>query len=522
MRDLADQILSHLKAAWQYRWYAAGVAWVVAVVGWIVVSQMPNRFEASARVYVDTQSALRPLLVGVTMQPDVGQLVAMMSRTLITRPNVDKVIRMADLDIKLKTPEEREQLITRLMKELTMKSAGGENIYTIAYTDRNSQEAKRIVQSLLTLFVEGSLGDKRKDSDSARRFIDEQLKSYSDKLVAAENAVMEFKRRNIGLMEGGEGRNYYTRLVEAQKAFNDATLELREAENARNAIKQQVAGEEPPSLLTGRDTSADGAAPINPEIDERIKELQKRLDALQLRYTDRHPDIVATLRMIDQLKEQRVQEAKQKKPAPARAQGQAQPQNTMAQQLSVSLAQAEATVASMKARVAEYDRRLRALKAAANAIPQVDAEYTQITRDYEVTKKNYDALLARRESAQITGDMEANASVLNFRVIDPPQVPSLPSAPNRPLLMSLVLLAALAGGVGFAFLLSQLRPTFVDERKLREVSGLPVFGTVVMAWTEAQLAKRKKELRLLVLSIVSLVSAYAAIMAMLVLTTARG
>jgi len=89
--------------------------------------------------------------------------------------------------------------------------------------------------------------------------------------------------------------------------------------------------------------------------------------------------------------------------------------------------------------------------------------------------------------------MEANTSVMNFRVIDPPQVPSVPNAPNRPLLMSLVLLGALAGGAGLAFLLSEVRPTFSDERRLREVSGLPVFGTVVMAYTDAQLAKRKKD-----------------------------
>jgi len=194
--------------------------------------------------------SVKALLSGVAVQPDVNQLVAMMSRTLISRPNVDKVIRMADMDIKIKTRMNGRQIVTRLTKELTIKSAGSENIYTIALSDTNPQQAKRIVQSLLTLFVEGSLGDKRKDSDAAKRFIDEQLKVYNDKLVAAESAVTEFKRRNLGLMQGGEGRNYYTRLVEAQNALNEATLELKEAENGRDAIKQQLAaGEAPPSLL---------------------------------------------------------------------------------------------------------------------------------------------------------------------------------------------------------------------------------------------------------------------------------
>jgi polysaccharide chain length determinant protein (PEP-CTERM system associated) len=513
MHELADQLLSHLKATWRYRWYAVVFSWIIALGGWIAVYLAPDRYEASARVYVDTQSVLRPLLAGLAVQPNVDQMLTMMSRTLISRPNLEKVIGMADMDIRLKTSEDREQLITRLTRELTIQSAGRENLYTIAYTDKNPQEAKRVVQSLLTIFVEGSLGDQRKDSDAARRFIDEQLKTYNEKLVAAENAVTEFRRRHMGLM-AGDRRDYYTRLVEAQAALSGATLELKEAENSRDAIKKQLAGDtEIPSLL-GDKSAGEG---VNPEIDARVQALEQKLDGLRLNYTEQHPDIVAIVRIIAQLKEQKKADAKLRKPSPSAAQA----QDPVYQQLTVSLASAEANVAAMKARVAEYGRRYNELKAAANAVPQVDAEFTQLTRDYEVTKRNYENLLSRRESAQISGDMETRASVMDFRVIDPPQVPSVPKAPNRRLLMSLVLLAALGGGLGVAFLISQIRPTFNDERRLREVSGLQVLGTVVMAWTEAQKARRTRGLVALLISFASLLSAYAAIMAGLVLTASR-
>lgn len=513
MHELADRLLSHLKGAWRYRWQAVIAAWLVAVGGWIAVTQVPNRYEASARVYVDTQSVLRPLLAGVAVQPNVGQIVTMMSRTLISRPNVEKVIGMADMDVKLKNPEDREQAITRLTKDLTIKSTGSENLYSIAYSDRDPQQAKRVVQSLLTIFVESSLGSKRQDSDSARRFINEQLKTYNDRLISAENAVTEFKRRHMGLM-GGEGRSYYTRLTEAQAAVSQAALEVKEAENSRDAIKKQMTvGEAAPVLL---DTQQASEA-ANPEIDERIKELQKKLDGLRLAYTEQHPDIIAITRMVEQLQEQKKKEAKLKKPAAAPSQG----ADPVFQQLSITHAAAEATVASARARLAEYERRYQALKASANSVPQVEAEYTQLTRNYEVTKKNYETLLSRLESAQISGDMEANSKVVDFRVIDPPQVPAAPSWPNRPLLMSLVLLGALLAGAAFAFLLSQLRPTFTDEHRLQQVSGLPVFGTVVMAWTPAQLARRKKGLVALLVSFLSLLSAYGAIMATFALTVAR-
>jgi protein tyrosine kinase modulator len=455
---------------------------------------------------------LRPLLAGLAVQPNVDQMVGMMSRTLISRPNVDRVIRMADMDIQLQSTNAREQMITRLTKELTIQSAGAENLYTIAYTDQNPQQAKRVVQSLLTIFVEGSLGNKRKDMGSAQRFINEQLKVYGDRLRAAENAMAEFRHTHLGQM-GGAQQNYYTRLGETQASLNQAQLDLKEAENSRDAIKKQLDGEDLPVLI-GEQGTAEAA---DPEIDGRIQSLNQQLDALRLKYTEQHPDIVAILRSIDRLKEQKQQKAKLRKPGSARPQS----QNVVSQQLSVSLAEAEANVASMKARVAEYEKRYSALKAAADTIPKVDAEYTQLTRDYEVTRSNYNSLLSRLESAQISGNMEASTSVMDFRVIDPPEVPSVPSAPNRPLLISMVLLAALGGGIGFAFLLSQVRPTLFDERRLREVSGLPVFGTVVWASTEARRAKQKKGLIAILVSFLALLSAYAAILATFTLTAAR-
>jgi polysaccharide chain length determinant protein (PEP-CTERM system associated) len=337
------------------------------------------------------------------------------------------------------------------------------------------------------------------------------LKAYSDKLVAAENAVTEFKRKNLGLMPK-EGQGYYARIAEAKAAVAQAELELKEAENGRDALKKQLSGEnEIPSLLDEKNTTV--VEPTNPELDARIQSLQQKLDALRLTYTERHPDIISIQRIISQLREQKKVEAKEaakvRKPPSAAS----QPQNPIYQQLSVSLAAAEAGVASMRARVAEYTRRYNELKGAVNALPQVEAEFTQLTRDYDVIRGNYEKLLGRRESAQMSSDMEANASVMDFRVIDPPQVPLTPSAPNRRMLMSMVLLGSLLGGIGIAFLMSQLRPTFTDERRLREVSGLPVFGTVLMVWNDTQRAKRRKGLIAFLVSLVSLLSAYGAMMA---------
>src|SRR4051812_28613058 len=116
MQQTIGQLLTYIKEIWQYRWYAAMFTWFLCIAGWVFVYFIPDRYEASARVYVDTQTILKPLLSGLAVQPNVDQQVTMITRTLISRPNIEKVIRMSDLDIKTKTAEEKEALIDRLSK----------------------------------------------------------------------------------------------------------------------------------------------------------------------------------------------------------------------------------------------------------------------------------------------------------------------------------------------------------------------------------------------------------------------
>ena len=509
MHELAEQLLSHIKATWRYRWFAVVVAWLIALFGWVNVYRMPDRFDASARVSVDTQSVIKNFMYGITAQPDVVQMVGSIARTLTSRPNLGKLIQMADMDIALKTPEQREQLITSLARRLTIQSAGGD-LYTIAYTDADAQKAKRVVESLLTIFMEANRSEQKKNSEVARLFIDSELEASRLKMDAAENEVIEFKRRQV-LVGGGKD---YTRVIEAQAALSEATLELQIAEINRDAIKKNVTDEtEIPSLLG--DESANEGVPS--KSDARIQALEQKLDSLRLNYTDQHPDIVAIMRTIAHLKEQNSAGANLTKPSPSVALA----PDTRYRPMTLSLAPAEANVAAATARVDEYRRRYDELKGAAIAAPEIDAKYGQLARDYETARSSYQALLARRETARITNELEMKTSVMDFRVIDPPRVSSVPSGPDRRMLNSLVLLVALGGGVGFAFVLGQIRPTFSDERRLREVSGVQVLGTVVMAWTDAQKARRTRGLVALLISFVSLLSAYAAIMMGLVLTVSR-
>lgn len=477
MEDILRQLSVILRGMWLYRWWGLAAAWIVGPIAAATVYLLPDRYESSARVYVDTQSILKPLMSGLAVQPNVDQQISILSRTLISRPNVEKLIRMADLDLTVKTKEEREVLIASVTKALEIRVAGRDNLYTLAYTDTDAERAKRVVQSLVSMFVESGLGDKRKDSDTARKFIEEQIKSYEQKLEEAENRLKEFKLRNLSTVGSG-GRDYFSKMTDASEQLGQARLALREAENARDTLRRQLVGEEP-VLFPDNPSSAALSAVSMPELDGRIEAQKKALDGLLQRFTEQHPDVVGARKMISQLEAQKVQEIQaRKKLAPASGGGPSLGSNPVFQQLKMSLAEAEANVASLKARVTEYESRVQTLNAASRMLPQIEAEFAQLNRDYDVNKRNYDQLVARRESASMAVEMGATSGVADFRLIDPPTVPSKPAAPNRLLLMPAAGLAALLMGAAISFLISQIRPTFSDMNVLREVTGLAVLGSV--------------------------------------------
>jgi polysaccharide chain length determinant protein (PEP-CTERM system associated) len=499
MDQVIQQILAYAKATWHRRWWGVGVAWLVCIIGWTWVMSLPDRYEAAARVYVDTQTLLRPLLSGLAAEPNVEQQIKLMTRQLVSRPTLEKVSRMTDLDVSAKTPEQTEAMLNNLASKITIADAGRENLYTISYQDPSGELAKKVVQSLLTIFVETSLGKTRQDISSSQKFIEDQLQQYQQKLNDAESKLKEFKQKHIGTMPG-QGGDYYSKLSEAATLLRQAQLDQQEAVNRRNQLKRQLQDEEP-------ELSAAAANASNPEIDSRIDALQKQMDQLHLQYTDLHPDVQATKRLIAKLQEQKKQDATQNKSAPG-----GKIQNPVYQQLTISIAEADATVASLQARVTEYQKRYGELRSASNMIPEVEQQYTQLTRNYEVYKENYDNLLKRRESVVMSGEVESKTDTVDFRVIDPPFVPSQPAWPNRPLLLSLVALGGLLAGVAVAFLLSQLRRTVTDRRSLRELTGLPLLGAVSKVETDiTRINKRKGRLAYLA-TLGSLIAAYAAVM----------
>src|SRR5215472_17134233 len=193
MRFLPPQAIPLLHAVWRHKWLGVATAWLVCTAGWIGVALMPTKYEASARVYLNADPLLTPLLKGLAADTDPTRQLDFMQRTLLSRPNLEQLV-LTDLDIGITTPEEKEALFKRLAADISVAPVTL-NLLTLSYRDRDPVTAKNVVQSLLTIFAEKTAGSSRAEMDSAQRFLESEIVSYRDQLRAAEKRRADLAQR---------------------------------------------------------------------------------------------------------------------------------------------------------------------------------------------------------------------------------------------------------------------------------------------------------------------------------------
>jgi polysaccharide chain length determinant protein (PEP-CTERM system associated) len=503
MNALIEKVQSEMRGAWRFRRIALITAWGFCGLGWLVVLSLPDKFESSARVNVDTRTALRPLLQGIAVEQDVEAQLNLVKQTLLGRANLDKVASQVGLDSGVVTPSERNDLLDGLTKRITLALEAPtvrdpripNTLYRITYTDTNRDVALRVVDVLLNSFVEDTMGKDRASTASAERFLREQLADYDRRLADAETKLAEFKKRNFGLVPGAEG-DHFSRLTTETQHVKRLEASIAVATSRRAELQRQLRGETPyvaptETTSTPQARRGQGAQTGGQDTASRIQEAQARLDDLLLRFTDRHPDVIATRETLEQLKKRQLEEIEAlKRGDPGTAAIAGAVSNPVYQNIQLQMNQVDVDMAAMRSELADHRRNEADLRRMVDTAPEVEAEYSRLTRDYDVTKTQYNNMLERLEKARVSGDAE-ETGVVRFNIVDPPSANFEPIFPNRPLLLVVVLVLGLALGAGIAYLQHMLRPVFSSERSLAEVTGLPVLGVVARTFEDKYRSKMR-------------------------------
>ncbi len=477
MAGLYDEMLVVLHGIWQRRWIALAVAWGVAMLGWLGVSLIPNSYESKARVYVSTQSLLDDK-VGITQLQSQQQL-DRLRQTLASAENLEKVVRGTDLSQAVSGPRDVAAKITALRENIKVVAQLDPSLIEISASSSdsslsdgmNARIAPQIVQKLIDIFQEENLSGDRRETSQSLAFLDQQIAARGKQLAAAEQRRVEFAQRYVGLLPGAGSISQ--RMDAARTEINSIDSQLVQAQSAVSAINAQLAGT--PATIAGVGPGGGASA---------LGQAQADLAAMRARgWTSNHPDVIAAQRQVDALRRQ------------GGGGGAGGTPNPMYGSLKAMQAERAASLAALQARKSQIQADLSAMAAKQTEEPGIAAEQDKLDRDYEVLKTGYDKLLADREEIRLRGDVKTETGAVQFRVIQPPSMPTAPAAPNRPLLLVAVLVLAIGAGVATAFAMGQLRGTFPTAARLEKVAGLPVIGAITQTYTATQRAHEKQRLK---------------------------
>ncbi|HWZ64335.1 MAG TPA: XrtA system polysaccharide chain length determinant [Steroidobacteraceae bacterium] len=516
---IIDELVDRFRGAWRFRWLALGLACAIAFAGWVAVFALPDEYEASARVFVDTRTALKPALQGLAPEQDVSAQLNYVRQSLLKGPQLEAIARQSGvIPASITDPRVAERMLDRVSDRtfITVRSAsegedqrnGSGSVYGISYRDSDRSRSLRVVTLMLSTLIDQTLGGKRADAENAQKFLEDQIKDYEGRLHTAEERLADFKKRNLGLMPTEQG-GYFAELQQETDALAKTKTSLATAVARRTELSRELRGDVAISV------GAPGAGPAGtPPTDTvaRIAETQQHLDELLLKFTDKHPDVIAARQTLVELKARReteIESLKRGDPNAVAATGASS--NPVYQSTALALTQTDVEIAALRAELEQHQNKAAELHRMLNVAPQVEAEFAQLNRDYDVNKAQYTALLQNYEKARM-GEKAENAGSVRFEVVEPPTADFAPVWPPRIQLLAFALLVALACGVGLAMLLHRLWPVVGSARSLEQLTNVPLLGVVSSAFPGADQKAARRDLLILSTVTACLVLAFAVVL----------
>lgn len=453
------------------RWSIILSTVIITLVAAVVVLRMPDEYTSDATLVVVRQQVSQRYVDPTSTIP-VSEALGAMTRQILSRTSLLGVIDAFGLYPEEKLKLKPDKLTERMRKHIAVTPldqrpgpSGMSEItsFMVSYTAKEPRLAQEVASRLTSLFIEENLRTQGSQATTTARFLTEQLEEAKKKLDEAEQRLRDFKLKNLGELPQQEQANLGT--------LTDLRIQLQNNLSNRSRAQQQRIGLE--SVLSGN-----------------IARLNSDRSALLARFTPKHPEVVKIDGQIERLQELLTELQNGKTAVVKPDEGQVPADPIVAQlkgQVEAYLMETENLTRDeqrLRLEVAQYQNRLR-------LTPVREQQLTGILRDYELYKQDYEGLLNKQLSAQLTANLEEQRAGQHFRLVDPPSLPSTPSGPKRAKISLGALAGGLAFGVALAFLLDMRSKSFHTEKEVKQQFDAPLVVGVPLVLTPNELKKRK-------------------------------
>jgi polysaccharide chain length determinant protein (PEP-CTERM system associated) len=443
------------------RWVILLPICLTVIVGIYFAIVLPRLFEARTLILIEPQRVPQNYVQSIVTEAP-GERINTISQQILSRTNLDRIIKEFSLfsgpeHARMLHEDKIGSLRRRITVDLSLDRRRETDAFTIAFKDPDPALATRITNTLATFFIDENIRTREIQASGTSQFLDAELTTMRDRLEQVEENMKEFRRIHMGeLPEQLDSNlrildNLQVNLTGRQESLRQARMRLAE-------LNYQAANRPQPMVVFSGDQRS---------TTRSLPELRAELETLQSRYTEQHPDIIRTKKMIVEMEAA----AQADTGAPPRIQELPielrRPINDLQQEIQTI----EQDISRVRAQIATYERRIE-------QTPKREQELLSLRRDYDRIRETYNSLLNRKLEADIAVNMERKQKGEQFRILDAAKLPERPIEPDMRKLFALILMAGFAVGGGLAFLLEYLNTSFRKADDIENALKIPVLASI--------------------------------------------
>lgn len=467
------------------RWWILIPAFLIWVVTFSISWFVPSQYRSETVILVEQQK-IPQQYVQTNVASDMQERLQSMTQQILSRTRLMKVIQDFKLyqNVRRSTPDE---LVDRMRDDIKIDlvhAPGDKDLtaFKIYYSSSSPILAQQVANELTTLFIDENLRAREQQSQGTTDFLQRQVEEARTNLEQQEAKMKDFKLQYLGqlpaqLQPNVQILNGLQNQLAAAQAGHDQAVQ-------QNTYLTSLIGQYKPASKDPKNTDG-GSDAAAVTADQKLESLRVQLAELRAKYTDQHPDVLKLQQQIAETERLRDNMAKDPGKYGSGADTTISPMAQLSSQLKANQLQiqsADKQIASLQQKIADYQARL-------NMTPLREQQMSDLTRDYEQSKANYESLLAKQMQSSLATNLEKRQQGEQFRIIDPPSLPIKPVSPNR-LLWSLGgLVLGLAIGAGLVAIMEAVNDTIRDEQDLLTSQRLPILAEIPHMQTAAEIAR---------------------------------
>ncbi len=414
---------------------------------------------------------------------DARRLLQVVRERMLGWQSVIQVIRVVGLDKDLS--ENNVSAMEKLYRDVTKKTtlrAKGKNLIEVSYRGENPEINFRIVDGLVSNFMEYSLKETRTEADETVEFVEEDLKRLKRNFDESEQQLREFEEEHLEELPGSQNSKL-NKLANAEKELAEIDRKMMVLNEKMDFLEEHIEKED--KTITGEVIRVP-----NPKVGDlrrQINKLEIQVNSLRAKYFEEHPGIVKRLKELDSLKEMLEKESEKIVSEEKIV------SNPMYENLALKEFNAQLQIKTLQRRRKDTESTIASLKEMVIGMPALKQELSKLKRDNEMNKQLYQQRLLQKSKAELMREMSLDAKTNPFNIVEPARISYEPIKAVKIKIIAMGVLLGVGLGIGMIFGLEQIDQRFKTVDEVQEYLKIPALGMIPTILTKTDIRKKVKK-----------------------------